>query len=106
MADRFGPVPVETQDLLYLARLRQRAAAAGVESVLRRDSAVVLQLKDEVGGAGEALRKTLGRGFTVGNTQIRMSVSKSRRDWQAPLSGDARQAGGLPRTGDGTSGGT
>ena len=85
MADRFGPVPVETQDLLYLARLRQRAAAAGVESVLRRDSAVVLQLKDEVGGAGEALRKTLGRGFTVGNTQIRMSVSKSRRGWQAPL---------------------
>ena len=85
LADRFGPTPVQTQDLLYLARLRVRAAAAEVESIVRRDGAVVLQLKDEVGGAGAALRKTLGRGFTVGNTQVRMSVSKSRRGWQTSL---------------------
>ena len=85
LADRFGPVPVQTQDLLYLARLRMQAAAAEVESIVRRDAAIVLQLKDEVGGAGEALRKTLGEGFSVGNTQVRMGVSQHRSGWQAPL---------------------
>ena len=85
LTDRFGPVPLQAQDLLYVVRLRMRAARAEVESIVRRDELIVLQLRDEVGGARGALQKALGRGMQVGNTQIRMDVSKTKSGWQGPL---------------------
>ena len=85
LADRFGALPVQVDDLLYVVRLRMQAALAEVASIVRRDDTIVLQLTDEVGGAKEALQKTLGQGFRVGNTQIRWNVSRTKSGWQKPL---------------------
>ena len=85
LADRFGPVPLQAQDLLYVVKLRTQAERADVESIVRQGELIVLRLKDEVGGAKGALQKTLGKSFQVGNTQLRMNVSRTKSGWQGPL---------------------
>ena len=85
MADRFGPLPWQTQNLLYVARLRLKAGRAGVHSVTREDGHIVLRLPDEIGGARQALSKLLGRGVTVGNSQIRLALDGLRDGWEGPL---------------------
>ena len=85
LRDRFGPLPWQTQNLLYMARLRLRAKQAGLESIARHDDRIVLQLKDEVGGARRALQRALGGDVEVGNMQLRMRLDGLSAGWEQPL---------------------
>jgi len=91
LTDRFGPLPLQAQNLLYVLRLKLRAARAGIKSIARGDRRVVLHLEDDVGGAMRALQRTLGGGVEVGHTQIRMDLDKLADAWQEAL-GDTVQA--------------
>ncbi len=85
MRDRFGPLPWQAYNLLYVARLKLLARSAGVVSVTRENSYVVFRLKDAVGGARVALQKALGHGVTIGNTLLRMDLAHHKDGWQEPL---------------------
>ena len=85
LRDRFGPLPWQAQNLLYVARLRLGAQRAGVESVTREDGRIVLRLKDDVGGARRALQRALGHRAQVGNTQVRLELDRLADGWQGPL---------------------
>ena len=87
LADRFGPLPWQVENLLYAARLRLKAAAAGIEEVSRDGKHLVLKLREETGGARTALQRALGRGVRVGHTQIRLdtTVISQNQDWEAAL---------------------
>ena len=83
--DRFGPLPISAQNLLYVVRLRIMAQEAGVESVTRASGAYVLSLDQPVGGASPALEKALGPGTRVGNLQIHLSTRDMGKEWQTRL---------------------
>ena len=85
LRDRFGPLPWQVQNLLYVARLKLRAQRAGVASITREDDRIVVWLEDEVGGARQALQRVLGKGAAVGNTQIRMDAGQFPDGWEQPL---------------------
>ena len=85
LRDRFGPLPWQAQNLLYVVRLKLRAARAGIESITRGGDRIVLRLKDDVGGARRALQRTLGRGVEIGNTQIRLDLGRLDDGWEEPL---------------------
>ncbi len=85
MADRFGPLPAQVDNLMYVARLKARARRAGVGSIDREDGYIVFRLRDDVGGAAPALRKLLGRAVRVGHTQLRLDLGKLRDGWEGPL---------------------
>ena len=85
LRDRFGPLPWQAQNLLYVARLRLGAKRAGVESISREDGRIVLRLNDDMGGARRALHRALGRRVQVGNTQIRLELDRLSDGWQGPL---------------------
>ena len=71
--ERFGHrLPDELHNLLFGARVRVLAKAAGVESVTRRTDRVTLKLMDEVGGARIALERALGRSVRVGHQQVHL----------------------------------
>ena len=91
LTDRFGPLPLQAQNLLFVLRLKLRAARAGIKSIARGERRVVLHLEDEVGGAMRALQRTLGPGVEVGHTQIRMDLNKLTDAWQEAV-GDTVQA--------------
>ena len=62
MRDRFGQMPEELDNLIFLVDLKLLAEDGGVESVVQKGSNVTLLLTESVGGAGLALEKALGPG--------------------------------------------
>ncbi len=85
MADRFGPLPWQVENLLYVARLRLKAEGAGIESVYRDDKYVLLKLREETGGARSALQRALGRSVRVGHSQIRLDLAVIPDPWEDAL---------------------
>ena len=85
LRDRFGPLPWQAQNLVYVARLRVAAAEAGVRSITRNGDRIVLQLHDEIGGARGALQRRFERGVEVGHSQVRLDLDVLSGGWQGPL---------------------
>ena len=85
LLDRFGPLPWQAQNLLYVVRLKVLAGKAGVLSIAREGEMIVMRLHDEVGGARPALQRRLGNGAAVGNAQIRLDLSGLSDGWESPL---------------------
>ena len=85
LRDRFGPLPVQAQNLAYVGRLKVRAAICGVESVTRAEDRIVLRLEDETGGARQVLQRRLGKGVVVGNNQIRLELGQMPDGWEKRL---------------------
>jgi len=84
--DRFGhQLPDELHHLLYGLRVRVLAAAARVESVVRRGERVTLKLVDQVGGARVPLEQALGHHTKVGNQQIHLPTEGGDTPWGQAL---------------------
>ena len=83
--DRFGPLPWQAQNLLYVVRLRLRGQKAGIESITRESDLIVFRLKDQVGDARRALQRVLGTGFEIGNTRLRLRLDQLADGWEGPL---------------------
>ncbi len=83
--DRFGPPPREAHNLLYSVRVRVLAQAAEVEAVTREANAVVMRLRDDVGGAKMPLEKDLGPLVHVGNRLLRLDLRRLDRPWGQAL---------------------
>ena len=85
LLDRFGPVPDEVESLMKVAELRALAGSAGVESVIRTSDAIVITLRNAVGGARAPLQRALGAATQVGNSQIQMPLRPMGDKWLAGL---------------------
>ena len=86
LRDRFGPVPWQVKNLLYVVRLKLLARPAGVASVSRSNSQIDIRLKDGVGGGRLAVQRVLGDGVAVGNTLIKLDLTRQEDGgWQEPL---------------------
>ena len=85
MRDRFGPLPWQAVNLLYVTRLRLYAKEAGVESVMRERNRVVLRYGGDIGGARRAMQRVLGRYAEIGNTQVRLPMDALGADWEGAL---------------------
>ena len=85
LRDRFGPLPWEADNLLYLVGLKLLAWGAGVESINQSGATITLTLLEPVGGARLALERALGPLATVGNQQVRVSVRRTDPRWTEGL---------------------
>ena len=83
MADRFGALPWQAHNLLYILRLKIAAANAGVKSVRRDRERIVISLTCEVGGARRPLEKALGNAVEIGHAQLRMQ--DAAEGWETRL---------------------
>ena len=82
MQDRFGPVPSQVKELMWVARVRILAQEAGVTSITRMGSDIVI-----VPGRMDALavHLDLGPAVKVGNTQIRINTARIGNKWRRLL---------------------
>ena len=76
LKDRFGALPWQVENLIYLSKLRVMCVGAGIQSIRSEDKVVVMQLGSEVGGARKPLERALGPRVRVGNTQLRIAKSE------------------------------
>ena len=85
LKDRFGPLPREVDNLLYLVGLKLLAGEASVESVTQSGSIVTLNLLEPAGGARLALERALGPTVKVGNQQVQVSIRRTDHTWTGEL---------------------
>lgn len=85
LRDRFGPMPLQAQNLMYVMRLKLEAERAGVDSIIREVGRIVLRMRDEIGGARRALEQHLGPWIKLGNTQLHLELDGLADGWQKPL---------------------
>ena len=83
--DRFGPLPWQVLNLLYVARLRLTADKAGIGAIVREEKVIVLRFRHEVGGARRVLQRMLGPTVSVGHMHIRLDTSTISDGWEGPL---------------------
>ena len=93
LVDRFGTLPWQVQNLLYVTKLKLAAAQANILAVNRDNDTVVLRLSDSVGGARQALRRHLGDHVDIGNTQVRVDISGASNGWERSLIDTVEQIG-------------
>ncbi len=85
LKDRFGDLPPEAENLIYLLRLKVLAARAGVQYVAREGKTIVIKLA----GAGSKQRAAILRRFNgrlrVGRDQVWMPVVEKDEQWRQDL---------------------
>jgi transcription-repair coupling factor (superfamily II helicase) len=82
LKDRFGPLSTPLKDLLFVARMRLLATAAGVISITRQGSDIVL-VPRHMGNLARNL--DLGPAVQVGNTQVRINTRRTGGKWRTLL---------------------
>jgi transcription-repair coupling factor (superfamily II helicase) len=91
LADRFGALPPEAENLLYQLRLKVLARDAGVEAIAVENGR--LALRSGVGDyARQAVRKALGRGVAVSRRTLWLPMED---DWREALAEALRALGAL-----------
>ena len=84
LTDRFGVPPEPVERLFDLVRLRHRATALGLTSIVERDGDIVV--RPVVGARLDQthLRRLVGEGLRVTPNQVRLTVAELRLDrWEA-----------------------
>jgi transcription-repair coupling factor (superfamily II helicase) len=100
LADRFGDPPVEIEHLMALIRLRIRAAALGLDSVVEREREIILRPIDTSSIDAGRLERRLGDAVKVTRNTIRLRLLRLGDSWQDALDLilDTLEAGQLAQT--------
>jgi transcription-repair coupling factor (superfamily II helicase) len=100
LADRFGDPPVEIEHLMALIRLRIRAEAIGLDSVVEREREIILRPIDTSAIDTGRLERRLGDAIKITRNTIRLRLMRLGDTWQDALDLvlDALEAGQLAQT--------
>ena len=85
LEDRFGPLPAEVKDLLYMVRIKLLGSKAGVESISRENGQIVLMLNSSASLDKSLLQRTFGSVLKIGTNQLRLDAKRSSKEWQGTL---------------------
>lgn len=83
LEDRFGALPEEAENLLYMVKLKVKANRACISSVVKEDGEIVIRARSHFEKA--KLQSILSTGARVGNTQIRIELAALGNKWQQGL---------------------
>lgn len=85
LVDRFGEPPIEIEHLLALIRLRIRATALGIDSVVEREREIVLRPIDSSALNVQRLERQLGESVKITRSTIRLRLMRLGGRWQEAL---------------------
>ncbi len=81
LSDRFGPLPWETVNLIYISKLKIKSYDTGIELITRVNDSLIIQFTNELSSIKLKLSKMLGTRWKIGNMQIRTPINSSE-DWE------------------------
>lgn len=85
MRDRFGILPQPVENLLYMIKIKQLAAAAGVESISTRGKQITIQFFDTRELNISQLARNYRDGIKAGIRQITLDIKQIENKWQEAL---------------------
>jgi transcription-repair coupling factor (superfamily II helicase) len=83
--DRFGPLPPETQNLLFIMRLRCLGTKTGIESIATNEGTITIRLFPGKQVQRPKLFSYYRYGLKIGITQLIISLDRMGKDWQKML---------------------
>ena len=86
-SDRFGPLPLEVENLLYAVRIKLLATKAGIESISTEHGQIVLRRFEGIQFNREKLESILKDGIKVGITQLTINPKRLGIEWKKVLEG-------------------
>lgn len=85
LKDRFGPLPAEAANLLFVIRIKALGYRAGIESILTNVDIVTLRLFTGLQFNRQKLMPYYKYGIKIGTTQLIMGLKRAGKDWQKVL---------------------
>jgi len=85
LEDRFGPLPDETKDLLYMVRMKLLGSRAGIETISTENGQVVLTLGVNAQIDRPFLQRSFGNKLKIGTNQLRLDTKRAGREWKEAL---------------------
>ncbi len=82
MIDRFGSLPEEVANLLFIVEMKIAAMKGGVESIYRYDNEVVVSYREDLVSADVSRASSMESVYRIGNKQIRINLDKAADRWQ------------------------
>jgi transcription-repair coupling factor (superfamily II helicase) len=83
--DRFGPPPLEADNLLFIIGIRALGTKAGIESISAEGEDVVLRLFEGMRVDQTKLGQVPRAGISVGENQVRIAMKQPGKGWQKAL---------------------
>ena len=75
MHDRFGPVPIQLENLLHVKKLKIYCEKLSINSITQSENKITLFFTYDLQTAKIPIRNLLGENFYIGNKQIKFSGS-------------------------------
>ena len=85
LIDRFGSMPEEVTNLLYVVELRQSAIKAGIESIVRNDDTITVSFYDSIPLDLDGVGALKNRAIKRGNRQIKIDTGLLGHRWMKLL---------------------
>ncbi|HJX03663.1 MAG TPA: transcription-repair coupling factor [Dehalococcoidia bacterium] len=88
LKDRFGPIPPQVKNLLYIARIRRAAIKNGIESVMKNMDCIVVQyseVKKLVEHKLQGVRSKYHNLLSIGPAQVKLDYIKAGKQWKTIL---------------------
>jgi transcription-repair coupling factor (superfamily II helicase) len=83
--DRFGPLPVEVNNLLYAVKIKLLAARAGIESISTEHGQIILRRFEGMPFDKQKLGSVLKDGITAGVLRLAINPKRFGEEWQKVL---------------------
>ena len=93
LRDRYGEMPEETENLLFMLKVKLLATKAGVVSVSERSGEVVLAGDERTWTGILGVQRPYGDGVRVGNTRVRLDIKRLGKGWRNVLERMLTEAG-------------
>jgi len=85
--DRFGALPEEAQNLLYVVKIKLLAAKVGIESITAEHGNIVIRRFEGLPFDRQKLGAFSRDGVRVGHTQISLNLRRVGGKWKEVLEG-------------------
>jgi transcription-repair coupling factor (superfamily II helicase) len=85
LSDRFGALPPEVKNLLFVVHIRLKASRAGVKSIVTEEGKVVIRLFEGLQLERQKTAVLPKTGITMGRTQLNIEYKRFGNDWTRAL---------------------
>ncbi len=85
LEDRFGPLPLQLKNLLYMVRMKLMGSQVGIQEISSERGQVVIKLGPGVRIDKLAMQEYFGDRVKVGTSQLRLDRKRAGKEWKRVL---------------------
>lgn len=85
LEDRFGPLPLQVKNLLYMIRIKLMASGSGIRDIIAEKGQIVVKLDPGVRIDKLSMQGYFGDRLKVGTSQLRLDIKRAGKQWKKVL---------------------